>query len=66
MIQYVILQQTAAYSRLPPHRLHYQDINIRLTHIDAYSFPLLFNESVLGALQCMISFDNRNVHTNSC
>ena len=41
MIQYVILQQTAAYSRLPPHRLHYQDINIRLTHIDAYSFPLV-------------------------
>ena len=58
------LQQTAAYSWLQPHRLHHQDINIRLTHIDAYSFPLLL-KSVLGAIQCMIDLRNRDVHNIS-
>ena len=55
------MQQTAAYSWLQPHRLHHQDINIRLTHIDAYSFPLLL-KSVLGAIQCMIDLRYRDVH----
>ena len=58
------LQQTAAYSWLQPHRLHHQDINIRLTHIDAYSFPLLL-KSVLGAIQCMIDLRYRDVHNIS-